>query len=201
MIHSRIKCLHTEEDTTTKQKTIRSHNTISGEDSNNKNRQRKRECFDKGLPKVKLCRNRPKGQCCSLISTTMCLIGFNKLDWTECHRISESTTSGNSFTAGLFSEQRSVGVLEVTWYVVSSFVWNHLILEWIVVHYLLFLCSISFCMYVFHNFPSSSVDKFSATRLKSISSALALPVSRGRHVKLIDNFSHESDITSLKNPF
>jgi len=56
-------------------------------------------------------------------------------------------------------------------------------------------------MYLFDNFSSSSVDKFASTRLKSISSALALPVSRGRHAKLIDNFSHESDVTSLKTPF
>ena len=65
-------------------------------------------------------------------------------------------------------------------------------------HYFLFVCSISFCMYLFDNFSSSSVDKFASTRLKSISSALALPVSRGRHAKLIDNFSHESDVTSLR---
>jgi len=69
MIHSRIKWLHTEEDTTTKQKTIRSQNTISEKDCRdltNLNRQRKHEDFDKSLPKVKLCRNRLKGQCCSL---------------------------------------------------------------------------------------------------------------------------------------
>jgi len=69
MIHSRIKGLHTEEDTTTKQKTIRSQNTISEEDCRDLtliNRQRKQEGFDRSLPKVKLCRNRPKGQCCSL---------------------------------------------------------------------------------------------------------------------------------------
>jgi len=85
--------------------------------------------------------------------------------------------------------------------VVSSSVCNRLILELIIAHYFLFLCSISFYMYLFDNFSSSSVDKFDSTRLKSISSALALPVSRGRHAKLIDNFSHESDLTSLKTPF
>ena len=37
--------------------------------------------------------------------------------------------------------------------------------------------------------------------LGSISSALALPVSRGRHGKSVDNFSHESDVTSLQDPF
>jgi len=85
--------------------------------------------------------------------------------------------------------------------VVSASVCNHLILEWIIAHYFLFLCSISFCMYLFDKFSSSSVDKFDSTRLKSISSALALSVSRGRHAKLIGNFSHESDVTFLKTPF
>jgi len=71
MIHSRIKWLHTKEDTTTKQKTIRSLNTISDvdcRDLTNINRQRKYEGFDRSLPKVKLCpsRNRLKGQYCSL---------------------------------------------------------------------------------------------------------------------------------------
>jgi len=47
-------------------------------------------------------------------------------------------------------------------------------------------------MYSFDNLSSS---------LGSISSALALPVSRGRHGKLVDNFSHESDVTSLQDPF
>jgi len=47
-------------------------------------------------------------------------------------------------------------------------------------------------MYSFDNLSSS---------LGSISSALALPVSRGRHRKLVDNFSHESDVTSLQDPF
>jgi len=56
-------------------------------------------------------------------------------------------------------------------------------------------------MYVFDNFSSSSVEKFASTRLKSISSALVLPVSRGRHAKLIVNFSHESDFTFLRTPF
>jgi len=37
--------------------------------------------------------------------------------------------------------------------------------------------------------------------LGSVSSALALSVSRGRHGKLVDNFSHESDVTSLQDPF
>ena len=69
MIHSRIKWLHTEEDTTTKHKTIRSQNTISEKDCRDLtkiNRQRKHEGFDRSLPEVKLCRNRLKGQCCSL---------------------------------------------------------------------------------------------------------------------------------------
>jgi len=56
----------------------------------------------------------------------------------------------------------------------------------------LFLCGIFFCMYSFDNHSSS---------LGSISSALALPVSRGRHRKLLDKFSHESDVTSLQDPF
>jgi len=47
-------------------------------------------------------------------------------------------------------------------------------------------------MYSFDNLSSS---------LGCISSALALPVSRGRHGKLVDNFSHESDVTSLQDPF
>jgi len=46
-------------------------------------------------------------------------------------------------------------------------------------------------MYLFDNFSSS---------LGSISSALVLPVSRGRHGKLVDTFSHESDLTSLQFP-
>jgi len=69
MIHSRIKWLHTQEDTTMKQKTIRSQNTISEKDCRDLttiNRQRKHEGFDRILPKVKLRRNHPKGQCCSL---------------------------------------------------------------------------------------------------------------------------------------
>jgi len=47
-------------------------------------------------------------------------------------------------------------------------------------------------MYSFDNLSSS---------LGSISSALALPVSRGRHEKLVDNFSHESGVTSLQDLF
>jgi len=69
MTHSTIKWLHTEEDTTTRQKIIRSQNTISEKDCKDLtiiNRQKKHECFDRSLPKVKLCRNRPKGQCYSL---------------------------------------------------------------------------------------------------------------------------------------
>jgi len=71
MIHSRIKWLHTKEDTTTKQKTIRSQNTISEKDCRDLtkiNRQRKHEGCDRSLQKVKLCpsRNRLTGQCCSL---------------------------------------------------------------------------------------------------------------------------------------
>jgi len=85
--------------------------------------------------------------------------------------------------------------------VASSSVCNHLILECITTHYFLFLCSIFFCMYSFDKFSSSSVDKFDSTRLKSISSALNLSVSRGRHAKLVDNFSNESDVTSPKTPF
>jgi len=54
-------------------------------------------------------------------------------------------------------------------------------------------------MYSFDNF-SSSLGSISSA-LGSISSALALPVSRGRHGKFVDNFSHESDVTSLQNPF
>ena len=56
----------------------------------------------------------------------------------------------------------------------------------------LFLCGIFFCMKSFDNFSFS---------FPSISSAIALPVSRGRHGKLVDNFSHESDVTSLQDPF
>jgi len=69
MIHSKIKWLHTEKDTTTKQKTTRSHNTIYKKDCRDLtiiNCQRKHEGFDRSLPKVKLCCNRLKGQCCSL---------------------------------------------------------------------------------------------------------------------------------------
>jgi hypothetical protein len=47
-------------------------------------------------------------------------------------------------------------------------------------------------MYAFDNLSSS---------LGSISCALVLPVCRGRHGKLVDNFSHESDVTSLQDPF
>ena len=56
----------------------------------------------------------------------------------------------------------------------------------------LFLCGIFLYMYSF--------DKIFFS-LGSISSDLALPVSRGRHGKLVDNFSHESDVTSLQDPF
>ena len=69
MIHSRIKWLHTKEDTTTRQKIIRSQNTISEKDFRDLrkiSRHRKYEGFDRRLPEVKLCRNRLKGQCCSL---------------------------------------------------------------------------------------------------------------------------------------
>ena len=73
MIHSRIKWLHTKKDTTTKQKTLRSQDTISEKDCRDLtkiNRQRKHEGFDRSLPKVKpwLCptRNRLKEHCCSL---------------------------------------------------------------------------------------------------------------------------------------
>jgi len=65
MIHIRIKWSHTEEDTTTKQKTRCFQNTISEKDCRDLC-QRKQEGFDRSLPEVKLCRNRPKGQCCSL---------------------------------------------------------------------------------------------------------------------------------------
>jgi len=58
----------------------------------------------------------------------------------------------------------------------------------------LFPCSI--CFYV----VSSSVDNLSSS-LGSISSALAMPVSRERHGKLVDNFSHEPNVTSLQDPF
>ena len=44
-----------------------------------------------------------------------------------------------------------------------------------------------------------SCDNLSSL-LGSISSPLAWPVSRGRHGKLVDNFSHESDVTSLQDP-
>jgi len=46
----------------------------------------------------------------------------------------------------------------------------------------------------------NSFDNLSSS-LGSISSALALLVSRGRHGKLVDNFSHELDVMSLQNPF
>jgi len=45
-----------------------------------------------------------------------------------------------------------------------------------------------------------SFDNFSFS-LGSISSVLALPVTRGRHGKLVDNFSNESDVMSLEDPF
>ena len=70
MIHSRIKGLHTHKDTTTKQKTIRSQNNISQKDCTDltiMNRQKKHQSFDRSLPKVTLCRNRPKRQYCSLL--------------------------------------------------------------------------------------------------------------------------------------
>jgi len=71
MIHSRIKSLHTKEDTTTKQKTIRSQNTTSEKDCRDLtkiDRKRQHEGFDRSLLKVKLCpsRNCLKGQCCSI---------------------------------------------------------------------------------------------------------------------------------------
>ena len=59
-MHSRIKRLHTEEDTTTKQKTICSQNTISEKDCRDlskTNRQRKHEGFDRSFPNyVKIVR-------------------------------------------------------------------------------------------------------------------------------------------------
>ena len=57
--------------------------------------------------------------------------------------------------------------------------------------YHLFLCSIFFFMYKFDS------DHFSSS-LGSIWGALTFPVSRGRHGKLVDNFSHES---ALQDPF
>jgi len=43
--------------------------------------------------------------------------------------------------------------------------------------------------------------QFASTRLGSISSALPLPVFRGKHGKLVDNFSHELDVTPLQDLF
>jgi len=40
---------------------------------------------------------------------------------------------------------------------------------------------------------------FAYARLRSISSALALPDSRGRHGKLADNGSDESDVMSMQD--
>ena len=51
----------------------------------------------------------------------------------------------------------------------------------------------------FDNF-SFSLGSISSA-LGSISSPLVLPVSRGRHGKLVDNFIHESDVTKLQDPF
>ena len=45
-----------------------------------------------------------------------------------------------------------------------------------------------------------SFDNHSSSR-GSISSVLTLPVSRERQGKLVHNFSHESDVTSLQDPF
>jgi len=51
-------------------------------------------------------------------------------------------------------------------FIVASFsACNLLVLEWIIEHCFLFLCSISFCMYLFDNVSSSSVDKFASTAL------------------------------------
>ena len=63
----------------------------------------------------------------------------------------------------------------------------------------LFLCSIFFYMYSFDNF-SCALGSISSA-LASISNALPWPVSRGRHGKLVDSFTHESDVTSLRDPF
>jgi len=65
--------------------------------------------------------------------------------------------------------------------------------------YYLCLCSIIFYMYSFDHF-SCALGSISSV-IGSISSALPLPVSRERHGKLVDNFSHESDFTSLQDPF
>ena len=56
-------------------------------------------------------------------------------------------------------------------------------------------------MYSFVHF-SCALGSISSA-LGSISSALPrpLPVSRGRHGRLLDNFSPESDVTSLQDPF
>ena len=59
----------------------------------------------------------------------------------------------------------------------------------------LFPCSI--CFYVLSS--SACIHLIFSSSLGSISSALALPVSRGRHGNLIDNFSQESDVTSLQD--
>ena len=59
MVHSRVKLIHTKEDTIRKQKIIRSHNkpqAKSGEYSREltqKNRQRKCEVCDRSLPEVR----------------------------------------------------------------------------------------------------------------------------------------------------
>jgi len=68
------------------------------------------------------------------------------------------------------------------------------------VHSELFSVSI-LLLHVFIYFSSSTVDTFASARFIFISSALALPVSRGRHAKLGDNFCHESDVMLLKTPF
>jgi len=76
----------------------------------------------------------------------------------------------------------------------NSLLWERIVFCFRVVSVSMWYRPKKFCMYSysFDNFPSS---------LGSISSALALPVSRGRHAELADDFSHESDVTSLQDPF
>jgi len=94
-------------------------------------------------------------------------------------------------TYSLLWERHGIGFC-----VVSSFVCINLILEWTTDDNSLFsvqvLCSIFFYMYSFDDVSSS---------LRSISSAQALPVPRGRHGKSVFNFSHKSVVTSLQESF
>jgi len=65
----------------------------------------------------------------------------------------------------------------------------------LVVNNILIGLDVVFCRYM--DLLKSLTVRFACVRFGSISCAPALPVFRGRHRMLVNNFSHESDVTSL----